>query len=104
MNTEWGDGRNSVIAARARARIKVRVERASNGPWRKCITTKTKVCELIPNEALEAAKEAMREVTPPPGVTKTEWLAKHGDFALMAGAIAAAAPHIIRQAKDGRDD
>jgi hypothetical protein len=53
---------------------------------------------------MEAAKEAMREVTPPPGVTKTEWLAKHGDFALMAGAIAAAAPHIIRQAKDGRDD
>ena len=49
---------------------------------------------MIPDEAVEAAKEAMREVTPPPGVTKAEWLAKHGEFALIAGAIAAAAPHL----------
>lgn len=45
----------------------------------------------IPAGAIAAAKEAMREVTPPPGVTKSDWLAEHGDFALIAGAIAAAA-------------
>ena len=55
---------------------------------------------MIPDEAFEAAKEAMREVTPPPGVTKADWLAEHGDFALIAGAIAAAAPHIKAQAMD----
>lgn len=45
----------------------------------------------IPAGAIAAAKEAMREVTPPPGVSKSDWLAEHGDFALIAGAIAAAA-------------
>ena len=54
----------------------------------------------IPNEAIEAAKEAMREVTPPPGVSKADWLAEHGDFALIAGAMAAAAPYIKAQAID----
>lgn len=49
---------------------------------------------LIPRRAMEAAKAAMREVTPPPGVTKADWLAEHGGFALIAGAIAAAAQHI----------
>lgn len=49
-------------------------------------------------EALEAAKEAMREVTPPPGVSKTDWLAEHSTWALFAGAIAAAAPFIAAQA------
>lgn len=49
---------------------------------------------MIPSEAIEAAKEAMREVTPPPGVSKADWLAEHGEFALIAGAIAAAAPHL----------
>jgi len=54
---------------------------------------------MIPDEAaIEAAKEAMREVTPPPGVSKADWLAEHGDFALIAGAIAAAAPHIKAEA------
>ena len=50
---------------------------------------------MTPDEAVEAAKEAMREVTPPPGVSKAEWLAKYGEFALIAGAIAAAAPHLM---------
>lgn len=49
---------------------------------------------MIPPSAIEAAKEAMREVTPPPGVSKADWLAEHGDFALIAGAIAAAAPYL----------
>jgi hypothetical protein len=40
----------------------------------------------------------MREVTPPPGVSKSDWLAEHGTWALFAGAIAAAAPHIAAQA------
>lgn len=53
---------------------------------------------VIPTEALDAAKEAMREVTPPPGVSKTDWLAEHGTWALFAGAIAAAAPFIAVQA------
>lgn len=49
---------------------------------------------MIPQQAIIAAKEAMREVTPPPGVSKADWLAEHGDFALIAGAIAAAAPYL----------
>lgn len=53
---------------------------------------------MIPDAAVEAAKEAMREVTPPPGVGKSDWLAEHGDFALIAGAIAAAAPHMLAEA------
>lgn len=52
----------------------------------------------LPAEGFGAAKEAMREVTPPPGVTKADWLAEHGTWALFAGAIAAAAPHIAAQA------
>jgi hypothetical protein len=36
----------------------------------------------------------MQEVTPPPGITKAEWVAEHGSFALIAGAIAAAAPFL----------
>ncbi|WP_427019353.1 hypothetical protein ACQCSX_21925 (plasmid) [Pseudarthrobacter sp. P1] len=52
----------------------------------------------IPAQALDAAKEAMREVTPPPGVSKADWLAEHGTWALFAGAIAAAAPAIAAQA------
>lgn len=52
----------------------------------------------IPAEAFEAAKEAMRCVTPPPGVSKADWLAEHGTWALIAGAIAAAAPHIAARA------
>ncbi|QOT19566.1 hypothetical protein [Paenarthrobacter sp. YJN-5] len=52
----------------------------------------------LPAEALEAAKEAMREVTPPPGVSKEDWLAEHGTWALFAGAIAAAARFIAAQA------
>jgi hypothetical protein len=55
---------------------------------------------VIPHSAIEAAKEAMREVTPPPGVSKSDWLAEHGDFALIAGAIAAAAPHMLAGAWD----
>ena len=58
----------------------------------------------IPDEAMAAAKEAMREVTPPPGVSKAEWLAEHGSFALIAGAIAAAAPYIKAQAIDKAAD
>lgn len=53
---------------------------------------------IVPVEALDAAKEAMREVTPPPGVSKTDWLDEHGTWALFAGAIAAAAPAIAAQA------
>jgi hypothetical protein len=49
---------------------------------------------------MAAAKDAMREVTPPPGVSKTDWLAEHGSFALVAGAIAASAPYIKAQAID----
>jgi hypothetical protein len=52
----------------------------------------------IPAESFDAAKEAMREVTPPPGVSKADWLAEHGTWALFAGAIAAAAPFIAAQA------
>ena len=55
---------------------------------------------MISDDAIEAAKEAMREVTPPPGVSKSEWLAEHGEFALITGAIAAAAPYIKAQAID----
>lgn len=53
---------------------------------------------MIPKQAILAAKEAMREVTPPPGVSKADWLAEYGSFALIAGAIAAAAPYIKEQA------
>ncbi|MET4143845.1 hypothetical protein [Arthrobacter sp. UYCo732] len=53
---------------------------------------------VMPSEALDAAKEAMREVTAPPGVSKADWLAEHRTWALFAGAIAAAAPHIAAQA------
>lgn len=49
---------------------------------------------MIPKQAIIAAREAMREVTPPPGVSKSDWLAEHGGFALIAGAIAAAAPYL----------
>lgn len=52
----------------------------------------------VPAEAMEAAKEAMREVTPPPGVSKADWLDEHGSWALIGGAIAAAAPFIAAQA------
>lgn len=48
----------------------------------------------ISAEATEAAKNAMQEITPPPGVTKEEWVTEHGSFALIAGAIAAAAPFL----------
>lgn len=54
----------------------------------------------LPAEALDAAKEAMREVTPPPGMSKKDWIAEHGTWALFAGAIAAAAPFIAAQALD----
>lgn len=52
----------------------------------------------VPAEAFEAAKEAMREVTPPPGVSKADWLAEHGTWALLAGVVAAAAPGIAAHA------
>lgn len=52
----------------------------------------------LPAGAVDAAKEAMREVTPPPGVSKADWLAEYGTWALLAGAIVAAAPHIAAQA------
>ena len=62
----------------------------------------------ISNEAVEAAKEAMCEVTPPPGASKADWLAEYGSFALIAGAIAAAAPFIraeaLEEAGDAADD
>lgn len=55
-------------------------------------------------EAFEAAKRAMETVTPPPGVSKSDWLAEHGRFALIAGAIAASAPYIqAQEAEDIRD-
>ena len=50
---------------------------------------------MIPKQAIIAAREAMREVTPPPGVSKKDWLAEYGSVALIAGAIAAAAPHML---------
>ena len=108
VNPEWG-GHGSLAIDRVRARIKVRVERAHNGPWRRCITAppakeKQVTNQPIPTEAIIAAKEAMREVTPPPGVNKADWLAEHGDFALIAGAIAAAAPHIKAEAMDKAAD
>jgi hypothetical protein len=52
----------------------------------------------LPAAALDAAKEAMREITPPPGVSKADWLNEHGTWALFAGAIAAAAPFIAAEA------
>lgn len=52
----------------------------------------------IPDEAIEAAKTAMETVTPPPGVDRSAWLKEHGRWALLAGAIAAAAPHVIAHA------
>jgi hypothetical protein len=54
--------------------------------------------QVVPAAALDAAKEAMREVTPPPGVSKSDWIAEHGTWALFAGAIAASAPHIAARA------
>jgi hypothetical protein len=59
---------------------------------------------MIPEQAITAAKEALREVTPPPGVSKADWLAEHGDFALIAGAIAAAAPYLKAEAMDKAAD
>jgi len=64
---------------------------------------------MIPDEAIAAAKEAMREVTPPPGITKADWLSEHGNFALIAGAIAAAVESMMAQTwqsgwKTGWDD
>jgi hypothetical protein len=53
---------------------------------------------MIPKQAIIAAREAMREVTPPPGVSKADWLEEYGAVALIAGAIAAAAPHIKAEA------
>jgi hypothetical protein len=53
---------------------------------------------MIPKQAIIAAREAMREVTPPPGVSKAEWLEEYGSFALIAGAIAAATPFIRARA------
>ena len=35
---QWGDGMNFLYINRIRSRIKVRVERAGDGPWRRCIT------------------------------------------------------------------
>jgi len=55
---------------------------------------------MIPKQAILAAREAMREVTPPPGVSKSDWLEEYGSVALIAGAIAAAAPYIKAQAID----
>jgi hypothetical protein len=40
---QWGDGMNFLIIDRVRARIKKRVERAGEGPWRTCITTPGRV-------------------------------------------------------------
>lgn len=53
---------------------------------------------MIPKQAIIAAREAMREVTPPPGVSKADWLDEYGSVSLIAGAIAAAAPFIRAQA------
>lgn len=53
---------------------------------------------VIPKQAIIAAREAMREVTPPPGVSKKDWMEEYGSVALIAGAIAAAAPFIRAQA------
>lgn len=53
---------------------------------------------MIPKQAILAAREAMREVTPPPGVSKADWLEEYGSVALIAGAIAAATPSIRAQA------
>lgn len=55
---------------------------------------------MISEEAIKATREAMREVTPPRGVSKADWLAEHGAFALIAGAVAAAAPFIRAQAME----
>ena len=94
MITDWGDSGNFMIADRVRARIKVRVERSGDGPWRRCITTTAKEAQVIPDEAMAAAIKAMETVTPPPGVDKSDWLKRYGPYALLAGAIAAAAPHL----------
>lgn len=59
---------------------------------------------MIPEQAIIAAKEAMREVTPPPGVSKADWLAEYGSVALIAGAIAAAAPYLKADAMDKAAD
>lgn len=59
---------------------------------------------MIPKQAIIAAREAMREVTPPPGVSKADWLAEYGSIALIAGAIAAAAPYIKAEAMDKAAD
>ena len=54
----------------------------------------------IPDEAMRAAIKAMETVTPPPGVELSEWLSRHGPFSLLAGAVAAAAPHLMAEAWD----
>jgi hypothetical protein len=58
----------------------------------------------IPDEAMAAASFAMREVTPPPGVSKADWLAEHGPLALLAGAVAAAAPYLMALGLDRAAD
>lgn len=54
----------------------------------------------ISDEAMAAASRAMQTVTPPPGVAHSDWLKEHGPFALLAGAISAAAPYLMASAWD----
>ena len=65
MIPEWGDGRNYMTTDRILARIKVRVERAGDGPWRRCITTKgkamTATCHACNWESLTYANKGWAE-------------------------------------------
>lgn len=67
VNPEWG-GHGSLAINRVRARIKVRLERAHNGPWRRCITaprTKEKhvTNQVIPAEAVELSELMHEKIT-----------------------------------------
>lgn len=59
---------------------------------------------MISKEGMRAAITAMETVTPPPGVNRTDWLKEHGPYALLAGAIAAAAPFIHAEALEEAAD
>ena len=96
MIAEWGDGQNYMIADRIHARIKVRLERTGDGPWRKCITTTVKETQMIPDEAVEAAAEALVGSTlgDRAGINWEEF------FEAARAALEAAAPSLMAQAFD----
>lgn len=93
MIPEWG-GCGSFAIDRVRARIKVRMERAEDGPWRRCITAPRKKEKqmtnlVIPAEAVEAAYDKFHHLD----ITTAD----------IEGILEAAAPHMLAEAwEEGR--